>query len=69
MVCRVAMNQQEGWIVDSGATSHMCYDCRQFIELHTLEGPLDVMLGDGRSLKAAGEGTVMLNVRLPNGKT
>jgi hypothetical protein len=65
----LSVSQKEGWIVDSGATSHMCKDRSSFTELHTLEEPLDVKLGDGHSLKATDKGTVILNMRLPNGKT
>ena len=35
------------WIVDSGATSHVCNDERSFVKLHNLEGPRSVTLGDG----------------------
>ena len=48
------------WIVDSGATCHICHDCNSFVELNTLEKPLDVTLGDGHTLKAVGRGTVIL---------
>ena len=52
------------WIVDSGATSHMC-NCRDmFTELE-----VEVTLGDGSSLKAPGRGMVMVKSRLQNGKT
>ena len=59
----------EGWVVDSGATSHMCSDHRQFVELHNMTKPLEVVLGDGHTLNAAGVGVVMLDMVLPNGKT
>ena len=55
--------------MDSGATSHLCYDHTLFSELHALENPLDITLVDGHSLKATGKGTVMLDMRLPSGKT
>ena len=41
-------------------TCHICRDCNSFVELNTLEKPLDVTLGDGRTLKAVGRGTVIL---------
>lgn len=34
------------WIVDSGATKHMCSDKSIFTNLHTLSCPLYVTLGD-----------------------
>ena len=61
--------KQNDWIVESGATSHMCNDCRLFIEMHTLDKPLEIMFGDGHALEAAGKGIVMLDMRLPNGNT
>ena len=52
----LSVSQKERWIVDSGATSHMSTDRKNFTELHALEKPLDVTLGDGHSLKATGKG-------------
>ena len=46
------------WIIDSGATCHVCYDYSLFSELQNLEKPLDIALGDGHTLKATGHGTV-----------
>lgn len=48
------------WIVDSSATCHICHDRSSFVELHTLEKPLHVTLGDGCTLKAVERGTVIL---------
>ena len=48
------------WIIDSGATSHMCTDQRMFTELHPLSKSLEVKLGDGHVLTAVGQGTVQL---------
>lgn len=57
------------WIVDSGATCHMCNDESQFIELKQLETIQKVRLGDGRLLDGIAEGTVKLETLLPDGKT
>ena len=46
------------WIVDSGATSHMCNECSMFTEYKQLGSEDKVTLGDRRTLKVAGEGTV-----------
>ena len=62
------VGQQDWWIVDLGASSRMCNDHKPFSELHPLENPLEVMLGDGHVLNAAGNGVVVLDMRLPNGK-
>ena len=41
-------SEQNTWIVDSGATCHMCHDCKLFTDLHHLKDPLEVVLRDGR---------------------
>ena len=56
------------WIVDSGATSHMCRNSKSFTTLYQLGDPVDVVLGDGRALTAVGRGKVELDIVLPNGK-
>ena len=48
------------WIIDSGATSHICSDRGLFVELKRLERPLDVVLGDGRVLQTNHCGSVNL---------
>ena len=37
------------WIVDSGATCHVCNDRRSFVELNFLQTPLDITLGAGHT--------------------
>ena len=50
--------------MDSGATSHMCYDCDMFTELNQ-SGPCEKLtLGDGSSLEVTGEGTVCIDMVL-----
>ena len=48
------------WIINSGATSHMCTDRRMFTELRPLSKSLEVKLGDGHVLMAVGQGTIQL---------
>ena len=48
------------WIIDLGATYHVCDDRSLFTELQNLKKPLDIILGDSRTLKATGCGTVIL---------
>ena len=55
------------WIVDSGATSHMCNDRRMFTELRQLGSDEKVTLGDGSTLEVAGEGTVDVDMVLTDG--
>ena len=58
-----------GWIVDSGATCHMCNSRSMFVEYRGLEKFEKVTLGDDHSLDAVGRGTVGLVVKLPGEKT
>ena len=62
-------NEQCAWIVDSGATCHMCQDIMSFTTLYQLEDPIDVVLGDGRALTAVRRGDVVLDMILPNGES
>ena len=57
------------WIIDSGATCHMCNQKDLFTELEQLKTPLNVILGDGHILPARGHGKVSLTMSLPQGKT
>ena len=61
--------RHDSWIVDSRATCHMCNDRKLFVELHNLEKPQEVTLGDGHDLDAIGRGVVVLETKLPSGRT
>lgn len=52
------------WIVDSGATCHMCHDRAIFRSYHELEKPVKITLGDGRQVEALGQGDVSIKVKL-----
>ena len=56
------------WIVDSGATCHMCNGRSMFVKYRSLRVPEKVTLGDGHSLDAVGRGMVALVMKLPDGK-
>ena len=56
------------WIIDSGASCHMCCDSGLFDKLEVLIHPIDVSVGDGRSLKATGRGMISLNMQLSDEK-
>ena len=62
-------NTRNKWILDSGATCHMCNQKFIFTDYQPLQKPLKVVLGDGRSLQAVGRGNVVLKMNLPNHKT
>ncbi len=57
------------WIIDSGATCHICYSKELFEDLHVLGEPQHVTLGDGRQLKVVGKGDISLKLKLPGGCT
>ena len=57
------------WIVDSGATCHMCNDESMFTEMKKLGSSEKVTLGDGRPLEVAGEGTVDIEMLLTDGNS
>ena len=58
----LSVKSLSNWIVDSGATCHVCNDESQFKSITTLEKPIDIALGDGYTLKAAKQGTVEIKV-------
>ena len=57
-----------GWIIDSGATAHMCNDKSLFKKMDSTKTS-SVTVGDGRGLKCAGIGEVVLRLKIPEGKT
>ena len=57
------------WILDSGATCHMCNKESMLSDLKPLPIPLSVTLGDGQKLQATGQGKVVLMMNLPQGNS
>ena len=55
-------NLSEEWVIDSGATSHMCHDKSLFVDFAPLRKQEVVSLGDGHQQEATGHGTVMLEL-------
>ena len=53
-----------GWIIDSGATCHMCNDVDAFTEYVRLKQPQEISLGNGHLVKATGKGTVLLKIAI-----
>ena len=53
----------EEWVVDSGATTHMTWDKGVFVTYAAMEDMPSVRLGDGRTVKAEGKGSVCLRIR------
>jgi DNA-directed RNA polymerase subunit N (RpoN/RPB10) len=56
--------KQDAWIVDSGASRHMCNSRNYFDDISDLQNPVEIKVGDGRIIKASSIGTVMLKVNL-----
>ena len=57
------------WIVDSGATCHMCNDKSLFADIKDIEGTQDITPGDGYAVNATAKGTVELKMYLAKGKS
>ena len=57
-----------GWIIDSGASAHMCNNKTLFTKIDSTKTS-SVTVGDGRGLRCAGVGEVMLCLEVPGGKT
>ncbi|DAZ93342.1 TPA: hypothetical protein N0F65_010808, partial [Lagenidium giganteum] len=65
-VCGAA-NDPTTWKLDSGVSSHMTHDRRNFEDFRTIDQGLDVVVANGERLKVHGVGSVCL--ALPSGKT
>ena len=50
----------EEWVVDSGATMHMTWDNDVYVAYIAMDDMPSVQLGDGRTVKAEGHGSVRL---------
>ena len=64
----LATSKMSNWIVDSGATCHMCNDEEAFDHISVLNIPQDITVGDGCSVGASGKGDVILDMYLPSEK-
>lgn len=62
-------SETDQWIIDSGATCHMCNDRKSFVKIATLKKRQDVALGDGHILSATKAGDVTVKLLLSSGKT
>ena len=65
----LSARSSRNWVVDSGATCHMSNDRSLFAEMRELPSSEKVTLGDGHDLEATGEGTVNLEMLLPDGNS
>jgi hypothetical protein len=53
---------ENGWIVDTGATNHMVRDKAEFSEYKTLEPVIPITIGDGNMIYAMGCGVVKTKI-------
>ena len=53
----------EEWVVDSGAAMHMTWDKEVYVTYIAMDDMSSVRLGDGRTVKAVGRGSVKLRVK------
>ena len=62
-----ASNHINSWIVDSGATCHICCNKMMFSEMKIMDRSQTITLGDGRSIESTSQGTVKLKLKQPDG--
>jgi hypothetical protein len=60
---RGAGADQSVWLLDSGASSHMCGERKDFVEFRTLPALFDITVANGQRLQAVGGGSVRLTDR------
>jgi Reverse transcriptase (RNA-dependent DNA polymerase)/Pol polyprotein, beta-barrel domain/gag-polypeptide of LTR copia-type/GAG-pre-integrase domain len=60
---------RQGWIVDSGASMHMSSHRDWFTTYREIHPPRRVWLGDHRYIEAVGEGRIMVEMAVGNGRT
>ena len=52
-----------GWLLDSGASSHMCPDRDEFSKIDSLKDPIMITIADGSEVEAKGVGTVRVQLK------
>lgn len=57
----VNCDDSENWLVDTGASEHMCHIKELFASYEKLITPRSVIIGDGSELEALGKGKIQLN--------
>lgn len=58
----------DNWVIDSGATVHICKNKEKFSNLNELSEKL-VRVANGKRIQASGQGEIVMNIRMKNGKT
>ena len=60
--------RRSNWVVDSGATCHMCKGETLFDQISVLDTPQEITAGDRYSVPTTGMGNVIPGMNLTNGK-
>lgn len=60
-------DETQKWIIDSGATCHICGNGAMFDSMEDLNVPQIVTLGDGRNIQATKQGTIGVMLKQPDG--
>ena len=60
-------SQRNDWIIDSGATCHICCNKTMFDNMESMDEPQVVTLGDGRRIETTKQGTVRLKLKQVDG--
>ncbi|DAZ98757.1 TPA: hypothetical protein N0F65_003813 [Lagenidium giganteum] len=55
---RATQQHCDGWLLDSGASSHMTPELNDFSDYQVLQKPIEIVIADGATMKAVGKGTV-----------
>ena len=59
----VISDDNNKWIIDSGATRHMAYDKQSFSILEGLKEKITIEIGDGSTINAEGVGIGGVNIK------
>lgn len=62
LLCALAVNVEDGWYIDSGATNHMCNNKKCFQDLNNDGESFEVNVANGDKLKTMGCGSLQLNL-------
>ena len=59
------ITEQSGnlWVIDSGATQHMCHEFGEFLDYVELDQNIKIQIGDGKYLDAIGKGNINVNFK------
>ncbi|KAI9906146.1 hypothetical protein PsorP6_013784 [Peronosclerospora sorghi] len=60
----VSNQRSEGWLLDSGASSHMCPRKNEFAELEILKNPIKITVTNGSEVLDMGIGTVRVMLKI-----